>query len=439
MIEKDFFAFICASVNLNRTIVSKDSDLFVSKLLQFMPSGEVLRYPSGIHSSNWFIPNSWDPAVSTLKNLSTGIEILNSDIHPLFIAPYSKPCHLVFKKKELLNHVLTVPDRPEAFKYQHRLAYDPEKNLKEISISIPFSVIDLMDAESDYELVIKAETPPSSMKIFRASLKGTNPETVYLLSHYCHVGQLNDGLGGVYVMGRVFQEMRNRGHELKNSYVWLALPETIGSTVYLSESQDEIPAALFSLFSEMPGAESSIRVTNSRKSNTYIDRIFRFLLEESNLKFDNVDFRKGWGNDEMVFDSPTVGIPSISVDRAPFKHYHLSTDNEENFKIDKAEEIVSLIIKGLEIVEQDFIPKPNFIAPPQLSLLGLYEDWTTNRSGYDKVMNMLDETVGNLSVFDIARSYNIPLENAFEFFDELYANNLIEKIPISPNYSRLVM
>ncbi len=437
--KEDFFADICASINLNRTIVSKDSDLFVSKLIQFMPSGEVLRFPSGAHSSNWFIPNSWDPAVCTLKNLSTGVEILNSDSHPLFIAPYSKPCRLILKKKELLNYVSTVPDRPEAFKYQHRLAYNPEKNLQEISISIPSSTIELMDAESDYELVIEAETPPSSMKIFRASLKGRNSETVYLLSHYCHVGQLNDGLGGVYVMGRVFQELSNKAGKLKNNYVWLALPETIGSTVYLSEFEDEIPAALFSLFSEMPGAESSIRITNSRKSNTYIDRIFCFLLEESDQKFDSVDFRKGWGNDEMVFDSPTVGIPSISVDRAPFKHYHLSTDNEENFKIHKAEEIVSLIIGGLEIVERDFIPKPNFLVPPQLSLFGLYEDWTTNRSGYDKVMNMLDETIGNLSVFDIARNYNIPLKYAFDFFDKLYTHKLIEKIPVSPSYSRLVM
>jgi hypothetical protein len=54
-------------------------------------------------------------------------------------------------------------------------------------------------------------------------------------------------------------------------------------------------------------------------------------------------------------------------------------------------------------------------------------------------MNMLDETIGNLSVFDIARNYNIPLKYAFDFFDKLYTHKLIEKIPVSPSYSRLVM
>jgi aminopeptidase-like protein len=218
----------------------------------------------------------------------------------------------------------------------------------------------------------------------------------------------------------------------------LSFPETIGSSVYLHSRKSEIGQSFFSIFSEMPGAVSSIRITSSRRKHTYIDRLIQKTLQEFNLPFNLVDFRGGWGNDEMVFDSTTVGIPSISVDRAPFPEYHLSSDNSVNFNVENVEIIVDLITRSLLFFDRDFIPAAKFIVPPQLSRIGLYKDWSTDKVEYSEVMALLDAVGQGKSVVDIAISLNISIEKAFEFFESLSENNLILKTDITPEYTRIL-
>jgi aminopeptidase-like protein len=160
------------------------------------------------------------------------------------------------------------------------------------------------------------------------------------------------------------------------------------------------------------------------------------VLTTSKIPFTAVAFREGWGNDEMVFDSPIVGIPSVSVDRAPFANYHLSSDDVSKFNLDKANQIIELVFRLLSLIERDYIPEPQFTVPPQLSRFGLYQDWTINREGYKSVMTLLDSLDGKTSVLDIALRNKIEVEFTFDFFEKLKLENLIVEHPLNAQYAR---
>lgn len=436
MIDASLFLKLADLIPSHRTIISEGSTSVVKALNEYFQEGSILHFNSGDHGSLWHIPNEWKLKSAELKDYNSG-EILFSDRNsPLFVAPYSNNIDINLTKEELRSFIIYSDINPDALKYQHRLAYNPDQNSKNISVSLPKKFFESLDENRLYTLSIDVEFRPGTMKIFELVIPGANKESVLLLSHLCHTGQWNDGLAGVLVMSMVANHLEKAKTNLKYSYRFLSFPETIGSSVYLYENPSLLETTLFTLFSEMPGARSEVRITRSRRRNSYIDRLTSYVLETSGLTHSHVDFREGWGNDEMVFDSTFAGIPSVSIDRAPFEHYHLSTDTLTNFSMEKLDQIVGIIIKIIELLEKDYIPKPNFFVTPQLSRLGLYKDWALERKAHDQVNLLLDQLKSEKSVFDIAFSSAIPFEEALKFYDSLADHKLICKHSISADYTR---
>lgn len=424
--------------NSNRTIVSIGSQEVVLSLQKLFPNSKVERYPSGQHKSSWDIPEQWELLSASLKRIKTNEILFTHKTSPLFIAPYSKSIDQIFTKSELSKITVFDSFNEEEFKYQHRLAYDSNKRLNEVCISIPSKVFNTFEDSENFHLEVEVKTKPGNLEIFNHAIKGGSGSTVYFLSHYCHPGQINDGLAGVVTCARVMERISNEFTNLKYSYNFLAFPETIGSSVFVAEHISEMKDGLFAIFAEMPGAHSDFRVTTSRRNKTYVDRVVEFVLKESNKNFTKVAFRNGWGNDEMVFDSPVVGIPSTSIDRAPFNSYHTSGDNLSEFSFEKLEETVDVIVGVIKILESDYIPSPNYVVPPQLSKLNLYKDWKEDRHFYDYTMSLLDLASSGKSLFDIAISENIPIDFANTFYTSLSEHGLINKNNLSASYTRIL-
>ena len=422
--------------NLNRTIISSGSKEVVKFLGKIFPEGNIESYQTGAHISTWDIPAQWDLVSAKLTNLSTGRVILTDADSSLFIAPYSNSINKTFSKSDLLKINLSNEILRDDFMYQHRLAYDINRRLKDVGISIPLNILDQMSNDDLYQLEIIIKSEPSQLEIFNYTLNGESDQTVFLLSHYCHTGQINDGLAGVVTCGKVMDKLKKKFSSTKYSYSFLSFPETIGSSIFVAEHNSVLSKGLFSIFSEMPGAVSDFRITNSRRGDTYIDRVSEYILNSENKIYKRVNFREGWGNDEMVFDSPTVGIPSVSVDRFPFVFYHTSGDNPHNFSMSNLEETAEIIFKTLEILERDYIPVPKYISPPYLSKFNLYQDWTASKDLYMYTVKLLDNVISGLSVFDIANIEKIPLDFAYNFFDKLWENGLIDRKLISTDYTR---
>jgi len=357
-------------LNKNRTWVSQDFTDCIAVLGQEIPL-TVHRFPSGNEYGTWNIPDEWNVIKAELTD---GMDVLASYAdHPLFLAPFSCSFTGWVARDELLAHTRTVPRAPDTFSYEYSIASDFRRRSKEWIITLPQNLADKLD-RPEYYVDIQVETKPGHMLVGESTIKGRENYTFAILTHLCHPGQANDGLGGVAVGIEVMKRLTLEIPEPNYSYQLLVMPETIGSSVYLAANEDRIDSYLGSIFIEIPGIRSPLSLKNTRRGNTYLDKVLRHIAKKRGIEFTECGFREQWGNDELVFDSPGVGIPSASIQRFPFHWYHTSGDNMEETSESRLDEIVEILLATIRLIESDFIPVPRQRVPVYLTRYDLYSD-----------------------------------------------------------------
>lgn len=416
----------------NRTIVSSDFDQCIETLAAELPF-EIHRYPSGSEFGTWNVPPKWDVTKATL---SDGENIVASFYdHPLFLAPYSHSFTGWLDKEELLTHVRSSEEMPDAYLYEHRLAGNYQRRLNEWLISLPHSKVQQLN-KPRYFVDIEVKTEPGNLLVAEHTIKGKHEQTFAILTHLCHPGQANDGLAGVAVGMEVMKRLAKEFTETNYSYQLLVMPETFGSSVFLAANEGRIESYLGSVFIEMPGIDSPITLKATRTGTTYLDRVLKYVTKDLGLEYSECGFREQWGNDELVFDSPGVGIPGAAILRYPFHYYHTSGDDLKATNPDRLEEIVQILLATINLIDSDFIPAPRNRVPVYLTRYNLYADAVTERESYAQNSAVLDSLWNGSSIFDIAQTIGAPYTEVKEFVGKLAQNDLVEKMPITPKYFR---
>ncbi len=418
----------------NRTIVSAD----VKECMRLISD----KYPINIHSyrtgtehQTWVIPPEWNVLKGHL--FYNGEEIAGHNESPLFVARYSQPFKGRISKKELIEHAFTNPDIPDAYCYEFRLAYNFKRRLSEWRIAMPEERLQKIPDDAFVDVEVDVEVKDGEMLVAELSHKGSSGYWFTMLAHYCHVAQANDGLAGVAIMLEAVERIRKRHPKPRYGYKALAMPETIGSSVYVANNEAEIDATIGGVFSEMGGAREPLQLLSSRRGDTYIDRVFRLALDKKGKwPIRQIPFRTGWGNDELVYDAPSVGVPVVSLDRYPFDAYHTHFDNMDLVDQSSLEEVVEIIVAVADLLEADFIPRFRNRVPVYLSRYDLYADWTHQREAYDNNVRLLDRINGEISVIDLALELDVDLDKTMSFIEEFAKIDLIDKIQVTPDYSR---
>ena len=405
---------ICRSITGNGL---RESLKIISKEIPL----NILEIPTGTKAFDWEVPKEWNIKDAYVKGLK-GNKIIDFKKSNLHILGYSTPFQGIISHEELMEHIYTLPEIPEAIPYltsyyKERWGFCLEhQRLKELN-------------QDKYEIFIDSELKNGSMSIGEGFIKGKIDKEVLLSTYLCHPSMGNNELSGPIVQTLLYNWLLERKDRLKYSYRFLYLPETIGSITYLSLFGENLKKNVVAGYViNCIGDRGKFTYKKSRQGNSLADKAALNILNNLNEDFNLYEWFPA-GSDERQYCSLGFNLPIGSLMRSmygTYKEYHTSLDNLDFIPLEelyKSFEIYKKIIMNIEINEKLEAVHKN--CEPKLDKRGLYPTLGSQKETTDSVkkrMYLWAFSDGYNDLIDIANKLKC---NAYEMKNE--KDELIDK------------
>ena len=406
----------------NRTIVSRDIKPILDDIAAIC--GEELKlhsFRSGSEHGTWIVPPRWDVVEAWIKG-PDGTLMASYDDHPLFLAPYSMPFEGRVSLNELRRHLRVHETFSDVYIYEHRLAYDFTKRLKDWAISLPRNVVDGLE-EGDYEVKIDVEVEPGDMLVGEIVLPGSSDRSIALLADYCHPGLVNDSWSGILALMDVVSRLKDIP-DRRYTYRFLIFPETIGSCVLLDSKPEYIDTVDLAIFSEFVGWGRQWKALASTKPDGLAMKLSRLVAK----RFDGLesgDLWDGFGNDERIFDF--AGVPSMSVQMMECDEYHTSRDEPGRLEQENIDQAADIIFSICRMMEANATLAFKQRVPFQMSRFDLYANSVHRKQAFEYNRSILYGLKGGKSLIDIADETNVPFDYVRDYAQAIIDNKLAVK------------
>ena len=405
---------ICRSITGNGL---RESLKIISKEIPL----NILEIPTGTKAFDWEVPKEWNIKDAYVKDLK-GNKIIDFKKSNLHILGYSTPFQGIISHEELMEHIYTLPEIPEAIPYltsyyKERWGFCLEhQRLKELN-------------QDKYEIFIDSELKNGSMSIGEGFIKGKIDKEVLLSTYLCHPSMGNNELSGPIVQTLLYNWLLERKDKLKYSYRFLYLPETIGSITYLSLFGENLKKNVVAGYViNCIGDRGKFTYKKSRQGNSLADKAALNILNNLNEDFNLYEWFPA-GSDERQYCSLGFNLPIGSLMRSmygTYKEYHTSLDNLDFIPLEelyKSFEIYKKILMNIEINEKLEAVHKN--CEPKLDKRGLYPTLGSQKETTDSIkkrMYLWAFSDGYNDVIEIANKLKC---NAYEMENE--KDELIDK------------
>lgn len=407
--------------HLPRDIVSDGYDAALEALAGQVPM-TIHEYPTGTECFTWIVPEKWTCHEAYLETMD-GRRLFSYSDNPLHVISYSLPFEGEVSREELLQHLNVHPKLPDAIPFVFKY-YERDWGLCCSKV--------LKDGLTDerYRVVIKADFSYSTLKVGEVIVPGESEKCFVLCAHLCHPCMVNDDMVGVAVGIDVMRELLKR-KKLRYTYRFIILPETIGSAAYLSHNEELIPKMIGGLFLEMLGTGHHHMLKPSIVGDVQIDKCIHLIVKEHDPQTWLGDPINDLLNDERMFNAPGIGVPMLSLSRtvprhdidSPYKEYHSSFDTPENADFQNMNDSRDLVLKIIDALEENRIPKPKFKGELFCSRFKGIEYSTMGRD----IFNIIFRLDGHRTVADIAQQSGMSFTRVKEILDILEKEKLIER------------
>jgi aminopeptidase-like protein/aminoglycoside N3'-acetyltransferase len=410
---------------LPRDIVSDGYDAALRALSSQVPM-TIHEYPTGTECWTWLVPEKWTCQEAWLET-TDGRRIFSYEDSPLHVVSYSLPVNREVSRDELFDHLHIHPALPDAipfiFKYYER----------DWGLCCSRTVRDSL-RDDRYRVVIRSDFSYGTLKVGEVVVPGKSSETFVLCAHLCHPAMVNDDLSGVVVGLKVMQELLER-RNLRYTYRFLILPETIGSVAYLSHHEELIPKMIGGLFLEMLGLNNPHALQLSFTGDTEVDRCLSQALTESDPHGWIGPFRTVVGNDERQFNAPGVRVPMLSLSRVQlgksgswpyYPEYHSSHDTPDLVNLASLAQSRDLALTMIDTLERNQVPVNRYQGEVFCSRYGLTIDAYANPDGNRALFDIIFLIDGTRSVAEIARICRVPIESAHCVVEQLRKLGLVD-------------
>jgi aminopeptidase-like protein len=214
----------------------------------------------------------------------------------------------------------------------------------------------------------------------------------------------------------IYHQLKQK-KELKYTYRFLFVPETIGSIYMLSVyGKHWIKNMMAGFIITCTGDDSPFTYKKSRQGSSLADRVVEEVLKQSGKDFKLVDFSPR-GSDERQYCSPGFDLPVGSLMRSmygQYEAYHTSADNKDFISFAAMEESVFKYLEIIEVIEKNekYINTMPY-GEPQLGKRGLYPTLRKKKDSeefLDAMMWILNLADGKHDLINISQRSKIPIK-----------------------------
>jgi aminopeptidase-like protein len=387
---------------------------------------KITEVPSGTQCFDWNVPPEWNIKEAWIKD-SKGNKIVDFSENNLHILGYSEPFQGKLSFEELKSHLYTLPDQPDL------IPYLTSYYKRRWGFCLTHNQFLQLDQNETYEVFINSSLDDNgSMTIGEAVIKGKSDKEIMFSTYICHPSLASNELSGPLVSAFIYSKLKEQ-KELKYTYRFIFVPETIGSIYSLSVKGEHWKKHLKAGFViTCIGDDGKFTYKRSRIGNSLPDRAVEMILNQTETEFNIVDFFPS-GSDERQYCSPGFNLPVGSLMRTmygKYHEYHTSADNKDYVSFEAMEKSVQKYLDVIELLEKNekYINKMPY-CEPQLGKRGLYPTLGSQKGTEDFVKAMmwiLNLADGTNDLITISGKSKIPAKDLFPVVDKLIANGILE-------------
>lgn len=398
------------------------------KILSEIIDLKISEVPCGTECYDWIVPPEWNVKNAWIKD-SKGNMVVDFSKNNLHLLGYSEPFSGMLKYEELISHIYTLPKQPEL------IPYLTSYYKRRWGFCMSHQQFLTLDKEGTYEILIDSLFDSNgSMTMGEARLEGYSGKEILLSTYICHPSLANNELSGPLVSAFIFSKLKEKKN-LKYSYRFVFVPETIGSIYYLSQNGEHFKKDLDAGFViTCVGDNGRFTYKKSRQGNSLTDRATELILKQSEKEYNIVEFVPR-GSDERQYCSPGFNLPVGSLMRTMYGNYaeyHTSADNKDYVSFDAMEKSVIKYLDIIELLERNEIYVNTMpYCEPQLGKRGLYPTLGSQKKTENFVESMmwiLNLADGTNDLLSISEKSNTPVKELFPIIEKLLEKGILKKV-----------
>ena len=409
-----------------RSITGPGLRYTLSYIKDILPDLLITHVDSGSKVFDWTIPDEWSIDDAFILDPS-GKKIVDFQECNLHVVGYSSPINTILSLDELLPHLHSLPDQPTAIPYV--TSYYKKRWGFCVSDEFKNSL-----APGDYKVVISSSFSKGYLsygELYLPSTQSASAKTIFFSSYICHPSMANNELSGPVTLISIAEYLSSLSSRRFN-YQFIFIPETIGAIAYLSNNLETLKRDVIAGFNiTCVGDERAYSFLPSRSGQSLADQVLKTVLDHYTDTYTTYSWSSR-GSDERQYCWPGVDIPVASFMRSKYGEYP-----EYHTSLDKLGTVVTVngltcsfdvIMKTIELLENNYLFQAAVLCEPQLSPRGLYSDLSIKTAFQQQniYLEILTYCDGATSLIDICNQLCLPPWEVYPYIRELISKDLLK-------------
>ena len=423
VMQKELYDFATKIWSYNRSLTGSGVRETLEAIKLEVPTLKTRSFSSGLKVFDWEIPMEWNVNYAYIID-PNGNKICDFSTNNLHLIGYSESAEVDLQLSDLQDHLYSLPEQPDAIPYitsyyEQRWGFCISERQRQKLL------------EGIYKIRISTSKTNGTLDIGEIFIPGADKKEIFLSTYICHPSMANNEISGITVSTFIAKYL-TKSTNLRHSYRFVFLPETIGSITYIYHNLKKMKKNIIAGFNlTCIGDERNYSYLPSRSGDVLSDRAALHVLENEYHGYKKYSWLDR-GSDERQYCAPGIDLPIASLMRTKYgeyPEYHTSLDNLNN--VVTANGLMGgfdLVRKVIEVLEMDVIARPKTLCEPMMSKRHLYPTLSTKNLHLDiKLrMNIISYLDGKKSLLEIANLLGKPIQLVYKEISTLKEMGVVD-------------